>query len=355
MTSQKEAPAGGGSPNGRGWDARGGAPAHSSNSTNSLGAQRLSITGDAAERLAETLGFAKNRSLSNRKRFRSGAKGAFMLDPGRGTWADFAAGIKGGPIDLVIHAGAAHDKAEAFSWLAKHGFAERAPQTDRQNSERRQAQREKLDRSTRVAAAQKLWRAVEPIRPAGLVARYLVARACPPPWPPSLRGGRIWCAEAGDFLPALVAAVTPIDAPDAVHGVHRTWLAEPGRKAWLDKPKAALGAVGGGAVVLGEITTEAAIAEGIESALSAGRALKLPAIATLGAGFMARACLPRSVRRVIVAPDRDAGGTGEKAARTLAARLVAEGRSVAIAWPPGGAGDWNEWAQAQAAKGRAHV
>jgi putative DNA primase/helicase len=130
--------------------------------------------------------------------------------------------------------------------------------------------------------------------------------------------------------------------------VQRTWLAEPGRKAALATPKAALGAIGGCGVVLGEIADAVVIAEGLESALSASVALGLPAVAALGCANLRRLAIPDRVRRVVIAPDRDASGAGERAARDLGQTLIKRGCSAALAWPPAPFADWNDAAQAGA-------
>lgn len=159
---------------------------------------------------------------------------------------------------------------------------------------------------------------------------------------------RCWNTEIGGHLSALIAAVTPLDAPADIRAVHRTYLAEPGRKADLKTPKMALGSTRGMGVVLGHIGGEVCVAEGIESALSAGEHLGLPAVATLGASGMTELIMPGGVRRIVIAFDCDQSGAGERAARALALRLYAEGREVFLRPPPDSFCDWNDFAQAQA-------
>jgi phage/plasmid primase-like uncharacterized protein len=113
-----------------------------------------------------------------------------------------------------------------------------------------------------------------------------------------------------------------------------------------------LGSVRGGGVVLGEFDDALCVAEGVETALSAGAMLGLPAVAALGASNMATLTVPAHVRRVVIAPDRDAAGEG--AAIDLGRRMYADGRNVELARPPEAFGDWNDWAQTLAAGG-AHV
>ena len=86
---------------------------------------------------------------------------------------------------------------------------------------------------------------------------------------------------------------------------------------------------------------EMLVAEGIETAASAGVLLGLPAWAALSAGNMAAAMvLPPDVRTVTIAADPD--GPGRKAAQDAAARWRAEGRTVRIATPDRPDQDFND-------------
>ncbi len=102
-------------------------------------------------------------------------------------------------------------------------------------------------------------------------------------------------------------------------------------------------------MIIGDVSDAIVVAEGIESALSAGRALNMPAIATLGASNLMKLEVPDTIRRIIIAPDRDKGGTGERHARALGERLAQRGLSVALAWAPDDLGDWNEYDMRKAA------
>ena len=67
-------------------------------------------------------------------------------------------------------------------------------------------------------------------------------------------------------LPALVAGVQGVDGRGL--GVQRTYLAEPGRKADVEPPKASLGPVGGGAVRLCHGPGALLVCEGVETGLA---------------------------------------------------------------------------------------
>ena len=144
----------------------------------------------------------------------------------------------------------------------------------------------------------------------------------------------------GSRLPAMVAAIR--DARGELTGVHRTFLTLAGLKADVDPVKASMGLVAGGAVRLHahDAARPLVIAEGIESAASAGILLQAPAWAAVAAGNLGRSLvLPDEVHDVIIAADPDE--VGERAARTAAERWQREHRSVRIARVTGD-GDWND-------------
>jgi hypothetical protein len=342
-------------------DARGGDRAHGRYSK--LSAQRqfppLRVRGQRFADLCEALGFERNAALSDNREYRSGRRGSFVADLPSGRWYDHQADIGGAAVELVIHTGVATDFPSAVDWLRAGHYADGALDLKRDvEREAQAAERAPLDAEAKALKARSIWCNSSPITPNNLGGRYLLARAIAPSWPMALRfSARVWNSEARRNLPALVAAVTPLGAPDDVRAVHRTWLSEPGRKADLSAPKKALGAIAGCGVILGDIADEIVIAEGIESALSAGHALELSALATLGASNMRRLIVPPHVRRVVIAADRDGSGEGESAARDLGAKLVARGVSVALAWPPKPFADWNAAACAGGLthRGDAHV
>jgi phage/plasmid primase-like uncharacterized protein len=106
--------------------------------------------------------------------------------------------------------------------------------------------------------------------------------------------------------------------------------------------KASLGGVWGGAIRLEPFAggVPLVVAEGIETAASAGRLMGSPAWAAISAGNLARGLLlPSEARNVIIAADQDKAG--RDAARDAWHRWHAEGRSVRIATPDG-TGDFND-------------
>ncbi|MEM8624433.1 MAG: toprim domain-containing protein [Pseudomonadota bacterium] len=175
-----------------------------------------------------------------------------------------------------------------------------------------------------------------------LVERYLRNRAIKIAVPDTLRfHPECWCGPVASKLPAMVAAVT---AGDQLVGVHRTYLAEPGRKADLEKAKLMLGTCRGGAVRLSVGSGPLVVTEGIENGLSLVDELSGTRVwAALSASGLAALILPLEPAELVIAPDGDPAGL--KAAADLARRATALGWRVRIMQPPGEKKDWNDVAQ----------
>ena len=267
-----------------------------------------------------------------------------------GQWYDFGDGRGGGVLDLVIHAGEASDRTAAVRWLESQGFAD--PVSARESvSERHPARRcdgagegrtAAYRQTSRRDSARRLWESTRPV--AGTIAEhYLTARGV----------GHVAGAPALRFHPGIPHRDVPGRFPALVAGVqsvtgeflavHRTYLCADGTgKADLDPARLSLGPIGGGAVRLVEPAGDALlIGEGIETTGAAVKVLGWPggAWAALSTSGMGKVVLPASVRRVVIAADRDAGGL--RAAVALAERAEAEGRRVTIEAPP--CGDFADW------------
>jgi hypothetical protein len=144
--------------------------------------------------------------------------------------------------------------------------------------------------------------------------------------------------------PAMIAIVRDMDGTQ--QALHRTYLKPDGSgKADVPKPKKMLGSVAGGAVRLAPIGANGVLglAEGIETALAVMTARPdLPVWAALSASGLEKIRLPVEVKRIVILADHDASGAGQRAAETLARRLVAEGRECAIAMPEAQGDDFND-------------
>lgn len=176
-----------------------------------------------------------------------------------------------------------------------------------------------------------------------LAERYLRARAITGSLPDSLRFHQAcFHGPTATRHPAMVVVVVLEGEVEPV-AIHRTWLAEPGRKADLDPNRMMLGPCAGGAVRLAHGAGPLVVAEGIETALSLRDGLvdRDPNIwAALSTGGMRALRLPGAVSDLVIAPDGDPAGAA--AARALATRAHGFGWSVRIMPAPGPGLDWND-------------
>lgn len=252
---------------------------------------------------------------------------------------------------LLVHCKAGCDGADVLRALRGLGLLEGTGHSLRADpaAEARRRAEDDADRDRRIRQARRLWAEAQPI--AGTLAeRYLRHRGIRGALPASLRFcAQTWHGPSARQFPAMVAAVHLETVAEPI-AVHRTYLAEPGRKADVaGGAKLALGIVGGGAVRLSEGAGPLCVAEGIETALSVLEGLdgRCPRVwAALSAIGMARLVLPSPAGDLAIFPDSDDGGTGASAARTLAARARAQGWTVRIIPAPPGM-DWNDALQAQ--------
>ena len=138
--------------------------------------------------------------------------------------------------------------------------------------------------------------------------------------------------------PAMIAAVT--DGAGALQGVHRTWLAPDGQgKADVTTPRRAMGHILGNAVRLSPCDEVLALGEGIETMQSVSHAAPgLPVWAALSSGHLGAVMLPKGLRRLYIAVDRDPAG--HRAAERLGARATEVGVQVIVLEPR--LGDFND-------------
>jgi hypothetical protein len=220
--------------------------------------------------------------------------------------------------------------------LLDDGAAAPARAPDGAEIERRRAA-EQHDRWRRIAEARDFWRhGTDPARPHSAVERYWLSRELTLPIPTTIRASRSWLRHPeGGSRPAMVALVEHVaDGPVAIH---RTWLAIDGScKAAFREPRRGLGPVKGGAIRLTPAGELLMVGEGIETTAAAITATGAPGWAALSAGGIEALILPLLplAARVVILADNDVNGRGEQAARTAAARWLAEGRRVRIARPP---------------------
>jgi hypothetical protein len=157
----------------------------------------------------------------------------------------------------------------------------------------------------------------------------------------------LWHAWSGRRWPALVAGITVWPSRRVV-AAHRTWLApDSAGKAPVERPKAALGPVRGGAVRLAPLdpARELVIVEGIESGLAVLEATGNPVWAALScSGYGALALPPPSAvpAGLVICADHDASGVGQRKAAAAADAWTIAGHRVRIALPPAADTDFND-------------
>jgi putative DNA primase/helicase len=184
-----------------------------------------------------------------------------------------------------------------------------------------------------------LWRRASPLDGQDIASRYLERRGIAGPVPPlCLR----WLDDIPYFddetkvrtlRPAMLAKFVAPDGKSAM--LHRTYLAEPGVKADVAKPKMMMpGKVPtGGAVRIGAAAETMGVAEGIETALASAKLAGVPVWSALTAGGMIKWAPPAEAKSIIIFGDRDASFAGQNAAFALAYRIKSEGRNVEVRFP----------------------
>lgn len=144
------------------------------------------------------------------------------------------------------------------------------------------------------------------------------------------------------ILPTMLAKFVAPDSKSAI--LHRTYLAEPGKKADVEKPRQLMPGrmPTGGAVRLLAAKETMGIAEGIETALAASMMFQVPVWAALTAGALTKWQPPKEARCVIIFGDNDESMTGQHSAYSLAYRLKTEGFHVEVRIPEATGSDWND-------------
>ena len=256
--------------------------------------------------------------------------------------------IRDGDNGVIVHCHAGCDWRDVRAELRRRGLLAgdaggNGASPDPAEIERRR-DAEARDRQRRIAIAVYFWNN-ETVDPHGtIVETYWRSRGLSPLIPPTIRASRSWVRHPeGGQRPCMIALVEHVD-----HGavaIHRTFLAIDGSgKAAFKQPRLSLGPVGGAAVRLAPAGEKLVVAEGIETGASVMIATGLPAWSGLSAGGIEGLVLPPLplASTVIIAADHDVSGTGERAARTAAARWLREGRRVRIALPRTAGSDWND-------------
>lgn len=192
----------------------------------------------------------------------------------------------------------------------------------------------------------KLWKESMPVTPGDPVWLYLERRCGDPAgilqdirYHPCLKH-----STDGGTHPAMLAGMG-FDGK-RYQGIHRTYLTAGGQKAQVDPVRMSYGEVGH--VRLGPVLERLGIAEGIETAICAGKLFRLPVWAGICANGLTAWEPPEGVKSVVVFGDNDSNFTGQAASFALAKRLRISGLEVEVQIPGAVGTDWaDHLAQAQ--------
>ena len=183
----------------------------------------------------------------------------------------------------------------------------------------------------------KIFKSTVPIRKGDPGHLYLVNRGLKS-MPKMLRVGQIWEAETHKDQMAIVAVFTLPDGEAAT--MHRTYIKD-GYKLDIKAPKRFLPnlkPLAGGAVRLYDVGPVLGVTEGLETAIACKEQWQIPVWATMGTAMMESFEPPKEVEQLIVFADNDINFAGQKAAFTLANRIVIQRKipvSVEVPDTPG--------------------
>lgn len=266
-----------------------------------------------------------------------GGEDRFRFDnsEGRGTWICNACGAGDGMALAMRLTGKPYPEMAAHvdKMLGNLKFQPDAPKVDLSEEQRRSMLREVALKTVRV-------------KPGDLVDIYLHARGIgDSAYPPSLRFAAQLPDGEGGIRPAMVSTVQGPGGENVT--LHRTFLTNTGHdKAEMESPRKMMpGTIPKGSCVrLWPFTpgSPLGVAEGIETALSAGLTYSMPVWAALNARMLSQWEPPEGCSEVVIFGDNDRNFAGQAAAYALAHRLALKGLSVSLMFPVNAGTDFND-------------
>jgi len=194
-------------------------------------------------------------------------------------------------------------------------------------------------------ALKKIAQAARPISKDSDLVKYLTSRGISS-IPKSLKEADLYYFEDGiktGTFPTLVSLVTDKSGKGLTYHLTYTHRCE---KLKCSAPKKIMTPVyplKGGYVELYPVEEHIAVAEGIETALAVRDKTELPVLSSLNAQNLAALELPDIVKKVDIYGDNDLSYCGQRAAFTLAERLVRKGIEVEVKLPPVAGEDWLDY------------
>ncbi|MBS1992321.1 MAG: toprim domain-containing protein [Cyanobacteria bacterium SZAS LIN-3] len=276
-------------------------------------------------------------------RFHKERTGSLSICFDTGRFHCFGCGESGDIVDF-------HGKAYGLNFQDAYEWLSGKKASDLQDRSSEQPARKETNLPT-TDKARLLWEEGVAITRGDIADKYLRARGIElDRFPETLRfhpSLKYWEKDDNDkpiCLGRFPAMLAKINNPDgALTAVHRTYLSKDGKKADVPKQKKVLGSIDYGAIRLCPAGSQLALAEGIETALSFHVLTGVAAWAAISAGNLQKAEIPAEVSEVYICVDLDANGTGEAAARKLAEKLTAEGKTAYLCKPPEPSGkDFND-------------
>jgi phage/plasmid primase-like uncharacterized protein len=194
----------------------------------------------------------------------------------------------------------------------------------------------------RITRAMMCWQEAKPAK-GTIVETYLHGRGCG--LDPILGADVIrfhpCCPFGGLQVPVMLALITDAITGEPI-GLHRTAVDDCGTDKRYGKfSKKMLGVARGGVVRLHPPSAHLAIAEGVETALSAAQVFGVTVWATTSAGGIAAFPVLKGVKRLTVFADNDEPGMA--AAATCCRRYNAAGIDAEIRHPSKPGTDWNDF------------